>query len=99
MADIPGSIAACMSAWASLTCFIVSASSRCAASAVLAGGFTMALLEWLILSGKMSRKRILLITFESQILNAGVHACENFSLYFLTISVPSILAYNNVPST
>jgi hypothetical protein len=46
--------------WASLTRFITLSSSLAAAWAVSSGGFTMALLEWLILEGKGRMKRNML---------------------------------------
>lgn len=46
---VPGSIAAAMVDWASLTLFITISSSLAAACGVSSGGFTMALLEWLTL--------------------------------------------------
>lgn len=47
--SIPGSMAAAMVDWASLTLFITLSSSLAAACGVISGGLTMALLEWLIL--------------------------------------------------
>lgn len=47
--SIPGSMAAAMVDWASLTLFITLSSSLAAACGVISGGLTIALLEWLIL--------------------------------------------------
>lgn len=47
--SVPGSIAAAIVDWASLTLFITLSSSLAAACGVSSGGLTMALLEWLIL--------------------------------------------------
>lgn len=47
--SVPGSIAAAIVDWASLTRFMTLSSSLAAACGVISGGLTMALLEWLIL--------------------------------------------------
>lgn len=62
--DRPGSIAAAMVDCASLTFFITSSSSLAAACGVSSGGFTMALLEWLILKmGTFCLSIIILINY------------------------------------
>lgn len=52
---LPGLMAAAMVDWASLTRFMTLSSSLAAACAVSSGGFTMALLEWLILQEQTRR--------------------------------------------
>lgn len=54
----PGSMAAAMVDWASLTLFITFSNSLAAACGVSSGGFTMALLEWFTLKDKWCQHRV-----------------------------------------